>query len=68
MTEGRAQLIVGAITPRLVVLGSRRKQALRNKPVSSTLHVLCFSSGLQIPPLFEFLPRLPSVVDYDVEV
>ena len=52
---------MGGTIPGLVVLGSVRKQAekaMRNKPVNSTLHGLCISSGLQVPALFEFLSSL----------
>jgi hypothetical protein len=57
--------MVGGATPRLVVLGSARRQAeqaIRSKPVSSTPtpHGLCISSCLQVPSLLEFLPQLPS--------
>ena len=63
--------MLGGAIPRRMVLGSIRKQAeqaMRNKPVSSTLRGLCISSCLQVPALLEFLPLLPSVVDHNVEV
>ena len=68
---GRAQPIVGGATPGLVALGSIRKQAeqaMESKLVSSTLHSLCISSCLQDLAPFEFLSRLPSVMNSDVEV
>jgi hypothetical protein len=43
-------------------------QAMRSKPAGSTHHGLRNSSCLQVPALFEFLSRFPSVVDYNVEV
>jgi len=62
---------VGGAIPRLMVLGSIRKQAeqaMRSKPVSSILHGLCLSSCLQVPALLEFLPSLLLVADCSMDV
>ena len=58
MIKGPTQPTVGEATPRLVVLGSTRKQAeqaMGSKAVlSNTPHGLCFSSCLQVPALTTF--------------
>lgn len=67
MAEGPAT-VDGAI-PGLMVLVLLRKQtgqAMRNKPVSSILHGLCYSSCLQVPILLEFLSCHPSVMNCDL--
>jgi hypothetical protein len=59
----RVQPIVGGAIPRLVVLGSIRKQAeqaMWNKPVCNTLPWL-HQFLLQVPFLFEFLSWPPSI-------
>ena len=51
---GRFQQMIGGAVPRLVVLGSIRKQAEQargSKPVGSTFHGLSISSCLQVPAL-----------------
>lgn len=59
--------MMGGVTSGLVVLGSIRKQdehAMKNKPKSSTLRWHLHP----VLVLFEFLPWLSSVIDYNVEV
>ena len=58
---------MGGANPGLMVLGSIRKQSeqtKRNMPVSNSISI---SSCLQVSTLFEFLPKLPLMMDYDVE-
>ena len=57
---GRVQLTVGGAICRLVVLGSVRKQAMRNKPVSKQYSFMASASA----PASGFLPCVSSCPDY----
>ena len=58
--------VVGAFPGLVDPIRKQSEQAMGNKPVSSSspwsLH------QLQIPALFEFLSRFPSMIHHDIEV
>jgi hypothetical protein len=61
-----AQTIMGGAIPRLVVLGSIRKQAkqaMGSRSIRSPLRGLCISSCLHVSTLFEFLSWLPLAIE-----
>lgn len=57
---------MGGAVPGLMALSSIRKQNEQtSKQLSSMASV---SSCLQLPSLFEFLPYLPLMMDYDADI